>query len=86
MKARHPEYWGGKDEDPDTWIHRTERVFDANEWLEDRTKVSRAKVALKGLAKRWATVAGASTNPQDRFRLTENGHGDHTGEQNSHKE
>ena len=52
MKARPPEYWGGKDEDPDTWIRHTERVFDANEWSEDRTKVSRAKVALKGLAER----------------------------------
>ena len=56
MKARPPEYWGGKDEDPDTWIRRTECVFDANEWSEDRTKVSRAKVALKGLAERWATA------------------------------
>ena len=56
MKARPPEYWGSKDEDPDTWIRRTERVFDANEWIENRTKVSRAKVALKGLAERWATA------------------------------
>ena len=24
MKARPPEYWGSKDEDPDTWIRRTE--------------------------------------------------------------
>ena len=56
MKARPPEYWGSKDEDPDTWIRRIERVFDANEWTEDRTKVSRAKVALKGLAERWATA------------------------------
>ena len=54
MKARTPEYWGSKDEDLDTWIRRTEQVFDANEWTEDRTKVSRAKVALKGLAERWA--------------------------------
>ena len=52
MKARPPEYWGSKDEDPDTWIRRTEHVFDANEWMENRTKVSRAKVALKGLAER----------------------------------
>ena len=56
MKARQLEYWGSKDEDPDTWIRRTERVFDANEWMENRTKVSRAKVALKGLAERWATA------------------------------
>ena len=56
MKARPPEYWGSKDEDPDTWICRTERVFDANEWTEIRTKVSRAKVALKGLAECWATA------------------------------
>ena len=56
MKARPPQYWGSKDEDPDTWIRRTERVFDANEWIENRTKVSRAKVALKGLAERWATA------------------------------
>ena len=56
MKARPPEYWGSKDEDPNTWIRRTERVFDANEWAENRTKVSRAKVALKGLAERWATA------------------------------
>ena len=56
MKARPPEYWGSKDEDPDTWIRCTECVFDANEWIENRTKVSRAKVALKGLAERWATA------------------------------
>ena len=56
MKARPPEYWGGKDEDPDTCIHHTEHIFDANEWSEDRTKVSRAKLALKGLAERWATT------------------------------
>ena len=56
MKARPPEYWGSKDEDLDTWIRRTERVFDANEWIENRTKVSWAKVALKGLAERWATA------------------------------
>ena len=56
MKARPPEYWGSKDENPDKWIRRTEHVFDANEWIENRTKVSRAKVALKGLAERWATA------------------------------
>ena len=56
MKARPPEYWGSKDEDPDTWIRHTERVFDANEWSEDRTKFSQAKVALKGLAERWTTA------------------------------
>ena len=53
MNARPPEHWGIKDEDPDTWIHYTERIFNANEWSEDRTKVSRAKVALKGLAEHW---------------------------------
>ena len=56
MKARPSEYWGSKDEDLDTWICRTERVFDVNEGIENRTKVSRAKVALKGLAERWATA------------------------------
>ena len=56
MKARSPEYWGSKDEDPDTWMRRIERVFDANEWSEDRTKISRAKVALKGRAERWVTA------------------------------
>ena len=56
MKARPPEYWGGKDENLDTWIRLTECVFDANEWSEDRTKVSRAKVALKGMAELWATA------------------------------
>ena len=56
MKARPPECWGSKDEDPDTWIHRTEHVFDASKWIENQTKVSRAKVALKGLAERWATA------------------------------
>ena len=56
MKARPPEYWGSKDEDPDTWIRRTKCIFNANEWIENRTKVSRAKVALKGLAERWATA------------------------------
>ena len=56
MKARPPEYWGSKDENPDTWIRRTECVFNANEWIENRTKVLRAKVALKGLAERWATA------------------------------
>ena len=56
MKARPPEYGGSKDEDPDMWIRYTERIFDANEWSEDRTKVSRAKVALKELAERWATA------------------------------
>ena len=54
MKARLPEYWGSKDEDTDTWIRCTERVIDANEWTENRTKVPRAKVALKGLAECWA--------------------------------
>ena len=56
MKARPPEYWGSKDEDLDTWICCTEWVFDANEWTEDWTRVSRAKVGLKGLAERWATA------------------------------
>ena len=36
MKARPPEYWGGKNEDLDTWIRRTECILDANEWLEDK--------------------------------------------------
>ena len=56
MKARPPEYWGSKTESPNTWIRCTKRVFDTNEWTENRTKVLRAKVALKGLAKRWATA------------------------------
>ena len=57
MKTRPLEYWGSKDEDLDTWIRQIERVFDANEWTEDRMKVSRAKVALKGLAEHWATAS-----------------------------
>ena len=56
MKARPPEYRGSKDEDRDTWIRRTERVFNANEWSEDRMKILRAKVALKGRAEHWVTA------------------------------
>ena len=57
MKARPPEYWGSKDEDPDTWIRQIKHVFNANKWTEGRMKVSWAKVALKGRAERWATAS-----------------------------
>ena len=63
MKDRPLEYWGSKDEDLDTWIRHTEHVFDANKWQEDRTKVSRAKVTLKGLSGRWATANDHLSSP-----------------------
>ena len=55
MRTRTPEFFGAPIEDLDTCIRKGGRVTLANEWDEDAVKISKALVALKGSAKRWAS-------------------------------
>ena len=55
MRTRTPEFFGGPNEDPDAWIQKVGRVALASEWDEDAVKISKALVALKGSAERWAS-------------------------------
>ena len=60
MRTRTPEFSGAPNEDPDAWIRKVGRVALANEWEEDAVKISKALVALKGSAERWASSVEAT--------------------------
>ena len=60
MRTRTLEFSGAPNEDPDAWIRKVGRVALANEWDEDAVKISKALVALKGSAERWASPGEAT--------------------------
>ena len=72
MRTRTPEFSGAPNEDPDAWIRKVGRVALANEWDEDAVKISKALVALKGSAERWASSVEATVTATrytwDQFR------------------
>ena len=72
MRTRTPEFSGAPNEDPDAWIRKVGRVALANEWDEDAVKISKALVALKGSAERWASSVEATVTAAgytwDQFR------------------
>ena len=72
MRTRTPGFSGAPNEDPDAWIRKMGRVALANEWDEDAVKISKALVALKGSAERWASSVEATVTAAgytwDQFR------------------
>ena len=60
MRTRTPEFSGAPNEDLDAWIRKVGRVALADEWDGDVVKISKALVALKGLAERWVSLVEAT--------------------------